>query len=201
MKLSFLRITLGVPFCLLTVPIKAFSKDLPLLQLPVNNGTETLWATYRPSNSPPHLKWAWVEGVIVHNRTLENRTIPISGQAIGGILIQAIYTMYFGDAEANLPYFEYTLVYPPGRSGFSFNVTIKVKSRNRQQPYDLTSRRFATALSNLGHLYDSQLDLGQLSEWNFEIGVVESPVFPANLTLEIIANGSITHISAAIEEV
>ena len=199
MKQSFLRTVLGTLPCLLTIPIEASSKSLHQLQMPVNNGKETLWATYRPLDSPPHLRWAWIEGVIVHNRTVYNNTVPISGQAIGGILIQAIYNMMFGDSEANLPYFEYTLVYPPNRSGFPFNVTIKAESRNRQQPYDLTRRRFATALSNLGHLYDSQWDLGELFEWNFEIGVIESRVFPGNLSLEVIGNGTITHVPAVID--
>ena len=191
-----LRTLLGVPLCLLTIPIEIFSKSLPQLQLPFNNGTDILWGTYRPLDSPPDLKWAWIEGVFVHNRT-----VPIPGQAIGGILIQAIYNMFFGDPEANLPEFEYTLVYPPGGSRFPFNVTIKVESRNRPQPYDLTRRRFSTALSNLGHLYDSQWDLGQLFEWNFEIGVIESQVYPTNKTLEIVANGSITHVPAMIDTV
>ena len=201
MKLFLLRTMPGILICLLTIPIKGSSKNLRQLQLPVNNGTETLWATYRPSNSLPNLKWAWIEGVVVNNRTSKNRTVPISGQAIGGVLIQAVYRMYFDEAEGNLPVFEHILVYPPGRSRFPFNVTIKAESRNRPPPYDLTKRRFATALSNLGQVYDAQWDLGQLSEWSFEIGVIESHVFPTNLTLEVIANGSITHFPAAFDVV
>ena len=201
MKLSLLQTMPGILLCLLTIPIEGSSNNLHHLQLPVNNGTETLWAIYRPSNSPSNLRWAWIEGVIVNNRTSHNRTVPISGQAIGGVLIQAVYSMFFGDAEANLPYFEYILVYPPGRSRFPFNVTIKVESRNRPKPYDLTRRRFATALSNLGQVYDAQWDLGQLYEWSFEIGVIESRVFPTNLTLEVIANGTITHFPAAIDTI
>lgn len=50
--------------------------------------------------------------------------------------------------------------------------------------------------SNLGNFYDSLWDLGQMYEWDFEIGVLESQVYPTNETLQTIANGSISHVPA-----
>lgn len=157
MKLSFSRTFLGVFSSLHLMPIEAYSGNLPQLQLPINNGSEILWSTYHPPHFSPHLKWAWIEGVIVRNRT-----VPISGQAIGGVLIQSIYNMIFRDPTANIPYFEWILIYPPYRSRFPLNVTLKIDSSNRPQPYELTGRQLATALSNLGSFYDSQWDLGQM---------------------------------------
>ncbi|KAL8782803.1 MAG: hypothetical protein Q9213_005082 [Squamulea squamosa] len=196
MKLSSSQILLGIYLSLRYVLASSYSGNLPQLQLPINNGKEILWSTYRPANSPPHLQWAWIEGVIVRNRTR-----AISGQAIGGVLIQSIYNMVFEESSARIPYFEWILVYPPHGSRFPLNVTFRVESRNRPQPYELTARRLSTALSNMGNCFDSQWDLGQMYEWDFEIGVLESLVYPTNRSLEVIANGSITHVAAAVEEI
>lgn len=68
------------------MPIEAYNGKLPQLQLAGNTGSEILWSTYSPPHFSAHRKWAWIEVVIVRNRTM-----PTSGQAIGGVLIQSIY--------------------------------------------------------------------------------------------------------------
>ncbi|KAL8798571.1 MAG: hypothetical protein Q9223_007914, partial [Gallowayella weberi] len=159
------------------------------LQLPPDNNTKVLWQTAHPPNATPRLNWAWIQGVLVRNRTT-----PISGQAVGGILIQSCYNMLYRGSETNITDFQYILSYPTRGDKFPFNVTLKVRSYNFPPPLNLDASRLGTALSLLGSHYDSHWNLSQLYEWDFDIGVVESKVYPAQKSLNIIATGSITHV-------
>lgn len=108
--------------------------------------------------------------------------------------------MIYGDDHRNISDFSWTLAYPNRGSKFPFNVTLKVRSYNLPAPLNLDASRLGTALSILGNHYDSYWDLTQLHEWDFDIGVVESKVYPAQKSLNIIASGSISHLSPLADE-
>ncbi|KAI4238236.1 MAG: hypothetical protein L6R40_005776 [Gallowayella cf. fulva] len=192
---SICHFVLGLLFAVTVCPTEARSGSPQQLQLPNDNSTKVLWQTSHLPNSASRLDWAWIEGVLVRNRTT-----PISGQAVGGILIQSIYSMIYGDDHRNISDFSWTLAYPNRGSKFPFNVTLKVRSYNLPAPLNLDASRLGTALSILGNHYDSYWDLTQLHEWDFDIGVVESKVYPAQKSLNIIASGSISHLSPLADE-
>ncbi|KAL8803247.1 MAG: hypothetical protein Q9182_003278 [Xanthomendoza sp. 2 TL-2023] len=169
-------------------PIQALGESPQQLQLP-DTTPKVLWQTAYPPDTAPRLKLFWIQGIIVRNRTT-----PISGQAVGGVLIQSIYSMIYREPETNITDFQWTLSYPTRGDKFPFNVTLKVQSYNFPPPLNLDVSRLGTALSLLGNQYDSYWDLTQLHEWDFDIGVVQSNVYPAQKSLNIIATGSIAHV-------
>ncbi|KAL8680433.1 MAG: hypothetical protein Q9186_003393 [Xanthomendoza sp. 1 TL-2023] len=179
-----------MPLCPIVQARSEISHRLHLPTSTNDNSSQILWQTPHPPNAAaaPHLNWAWIEGVLIRNRTT-----PISGQAVGGILIQSLYSMVYGEPSRNISDFQWTLSYPTRGSNFPFNVTLNVRSYNLPAPLNLDTSRLATALSILGNHYDSYWDLNGLREWEFDIGVVESKVYPAQKSLNIIASGSIEH--------
>ena len=161
------------------------------LRLPDHNTTHTIFQSQPFPSSSLHLDWAWIEGITVRNRT---RQLP--GQAIGGILIQSIYSMTYGVPSENITDFSWTLNYPRlTRDGaFPFNATIHVKSYNLPPPLNLDRSRLTTALSLLGDHFDGSWDLEGMWEWEFDVGVVESKVYPSSKRLNVIASGRIAQV-------
>lgn len=114
------------------------------------------------------------------------RTTPITAQAVGGVLIQALasawnrYGLVPNALRDSFSYFE------ASSEKFNVGVTIAAVQNQTNNLYPFTNDHAVTTLSLLGYEFSNQQDLSSLVEYDFDV-VVDQWMKPE----VVIAKGSV----------
>ena len=203
MLLDMLRLHLGLLFLLQSYINPVCSETLPQLQLPIPNLADIIWAdnpncAYSPTEFSPNKPTtclslpkpdhppAWLQGIVIHNRT---SLLP--GQAVASIMIQGLYNLRYFQNNQTADTWSYLVSYPMTRPGFSFNVSITVTSLEQSGSYRFTYGRLGIAMGVLGTYLDRLYNLQEIPEWDFDVVGGWVKRYPTNETLRVIAKGRI----------
>ncbi|KAL8735928.1 MAG: hypothetical protein Q9166_000490 [cf. Caloplaca sp. 2 TL-2023] len=121
----------------------------------------------------------------------------MSGQAVAGVITQAMFDTAQQDQKKWVAAYDYTLnSKSPAfkRTPVPFNATFGITRTKvgAAVPYQLTYARVLEALDILGFALSWQVDLNQLKEWDFDcyLSAQDNSSFPR--AEKLIARGSIT---------
>lgn len=186
-------------FLLLFVLSQGILSIASSIHLPINAlGTKVdplpYWSTEVPNTLVSSDKSASVQNVARSiGVRFKPRTTPILAQAVAGTITQAMWNAYdvYGllpEAQRNSFSDEFTIRHGPD----TFDTVVQISAQGNQTgPYVLTNYRMCRVLSLLGYDFSTHIDMTNLTEYDFDVVILEWDKAPV-----VIGKGSMTNGNA-----